>query len=481
MTSSLVTVWLEIHLKLSTKTKIFCRCKNDQSLENNQPNSNICPVCTWQPGALPQLSEEVVEKGLLIGKALNCKFNNPSRFDRKSYFYPDLPMGYQITQLYTPINVDWEVNFFLDNYEQEKKVRITDAHLECDTAKALHQWETMYLDFNRAGTPLIEIVTGPDFSSSEEAVEFAKEIQRIAKWNNLSDADMEKWQMRVDVNVSIRKNESDPLGTRVELKNINSFSAIKRAIDAEVLRQEQCIASGEEIHQETRRRDDLKGQSFLMRSKEDALDYRYFPEPDLPELYLDDAMLKKVEETSLTIPFNHIKKMKSEYGFNKEFINTLIGDYSTLQFFNILLAKGFEAKLIAKWIAGQISAYMTAHFVPITELPVDEEQLIEFFEIAREGKIIDNQLKLVMEEMLSSWASASDIIKEKGFDAPAFSEDDLRKVCKEVITENPNIVDQYKWGKTSTIGFFVWQVMKKTQGKANPKDITAILTQELNN
>ncbi|MBQ9554207.1 hypothetical protein IJU97_04590 [bacterium] len=208
--------------------------------------------------------------------------------------------------------------------------------------------------------------------------------------------------MRVDVNVSIRKNESDPLGTRVELKNINSFSAIKRAIDAEVLRQEQCIASGEEIHQETRRRDDLKGQSFLMRSKEDALDYRYFPEPDLPELYLDDAMLKKVEETSLTIPFNHIKKMKSEYGFNKEFINTLIGDYSTLQFFNILLAKGFEAKLIAKWIAGQISAYMTAHFVPITELPVDEEQLIEFFEIAREGKIIDNQLKLVMEEMLSS-------------------------------------------------------------------------------
>ena len=481
MANSLVTVWLEIHLKLATKTKIFCRCKNDQSLENNEPNSNICPVCTGQPWALPQLSEEVVEKGLLIWKALNCSFNNPSRFDRKSYFYPDLPMGYQITQLYTPINVNWEVSFFLDNYEQEKKVRISDAHLECDTAKALHQGETMYLDFNRAGTPLIEIVTGPDFTSSEEAVEFAKEIQRIAKWNHLSDADMEKGQMRVDVNVSIRNNESDPLWTRVELKNINSFSAIKRAIDAEVLRQEQCKSSWEEIHQETRRRDDLKWQSFLMRSKEDALDYRYFPEPDLPELYLSDETLKKVNDISLTIPFNHIKKMKGEYWFNKEFINTLIWDYSILLFFNKLLEKGFEPKLVAKWIAGQISAYMTAHFVSITELPVDEEQLIEFFEIAKEGKIIDNQLKLVMDEMLISWASASDIIKEKWFDAPAFSEEDLKNVCKEVIAENPTIVEQYKGWKASTIWFFVWQVMKKTQGKANPKDITSILTQELSN
>ena len=218
-----------------------------------------------------------------------------------------------------------------------------------------------------------------------------------------------------------------------------------------------------------------------MRSKEDALDYRYFPEPDLPELYLSDETLKKVNDISLTIPFNHIKKMKGEYWFNKEFINTLIWDYSILLFFNKLLEKGFEPKLVAKWIAGQISAYMTAHFVSITELPVDEEQLIEFFEIAKEGKIIDNQLKLVMDEMLISWASASDIIKEKWFDAPAFSEEDLKNVCKEVIAENPTIVEQYKGWKASTIWFFVWQVMKKTQGKANPKDITSILTQELSN
>ena len=480
MTQPLITVWLEIHLKLSTSTKIFCRCKNDQSLDNNQPNTNICPVCTGQPWALPQVSKEVVEKGLLLGKALNCRVNNPSRFDRKSYFYPDLPMGYQITQLYTPINVDWKVSFFLDNYEQKKSVRISDAHLECDTAKSLHQWDTMYLDFNRAGTPLIEIVTGPDFSSSDEAVEFAKEIQRIAKWNNLSDADMEKGQMRVDVNVSIRNQESDPLGTRVELKNINSFSAIKRAIDNEVIRQQQCIESWEEIKQETRRWDDLKGQSFLMRSKEDALDYRYFPEPDLPDLYIDDELLQKVKERELTIPFDHIRKMKEEYGFNKEFINTMIWDYSTLKFFNRLIEKWFDPKLVAKWIAGQISAYMTAHFVWITELPIDEEQLEEFLSIAKEWKIIDNQLKLVMEEMLASGASASDIIKEKWFDTPALSNDELRDHCKAVIAENPAIVDQYKWWKTSVIGFFVGQVMKRTQWKANPKEITEILNKELN-
>lgn len=479
MQEPLITIGLEIHLKLASESKIFCRCKNDQSLEHNDPNTNICPICTGQPGALPQLSAEVVEKALLLWKALQCQINNPSRFDRKSYFYPDLPMGYQITQLYSPINVDGKVSFFLDNYEQEKKVWITDAHLECDTAKAFHQGGAMLLDFNRAGTPLIEIVTGPDFTSAEEAVEFAKEIQRIAKRNQLSDADMEKGQLRVDVNISIRKEKTDPLGTRVELKNINSFSAIKRAIDAEVIRQLACRESGEEITQQTRRRDDLKGQSFAMRSKEDALDYRYFPEPDLPPLYLEQDLLDQVAATPLIIPFQEIKKMKADYGFHKEFINALIADQETFTFFSKLVVKGFEPKLVAKWIAGQMSAYMTAHFVKITELPVNQDQLLEFFTIAKEGKLIDNQLKLVMEEMLATWASASDIIKEKGFDAPAISEEELRGFCKEVIAENPAILEQYQGGKTSTIGFFVGQVMKKTQGKANPKLITEILTSEL--
>lgn len=475
-----ITVGLEIHLKLSSQTKIFCPCKNDQSLEDNRPNTHICPTCTGQPGALPRLSRQVVQKALLLWKAMNCQFNIRSSFDRKNYFYPDLPMGYQITQFYTPINVKGQVSFFLEGFEKELKVWITEAHLECDTAKSFHQGGQMLLDFNRAGTPLIEIVTWPDFDSAEAAVEFAKEIQRIAKRNNISDADMEKGQMRVDVNVSIRPSVDDPFGTRVELKNINSFSAIKRAIDAEVARQIQLKKAGEVLTQETRRRDDLKGQSFAMRSKEDALDYRYFPEPDLPDLVLDQELLNHAEQAQLLIPSEKIRKMKSEYWFHKEFINALIGDLKVLNFFEEMVALGYDPKMIAKWIAGPISAYMTANFVAIDGLKVNKEQLISFFSLVKKGSLIDNQLKLVMEEMLQNGGDPEEIVKEKGFDAPAFDEDELKNIIQSVFDANESVVDQYRSGKTSVIGFLVGQTMKQTQGKANPKDLQVLIAKMLN-
>lgn len=475
-----ITVGLEIHLKLSSQTKIFCPCKNDQSLEDNRPNTHICPTCTGQPGALPRLSRQVVQKALLLWKAMNCQFNIRSSFDRKNYFYPDLPMGYQITQFYTPINVKGQVSFFLEGFEKELKVWITEAHLECDTAKSFHQGGQMLLDFNRAGTPLIEIVTWPDFDSAEAAVEFAKEIQRIAKRNDISDADMEKGQMRVDVNVSIRPSVDDPFGTRVELKNINSFSAIKRAIDAEVARQIQLKKAGEVLMQETRRRDDLKGQSFAMRSKEDALDYRYFPEPDLPDLVLDQELLNHAEQAQLLIPSEKIRKMKSEYWFHKEFINALIGDLKVLNFFEEMVALGYDPKMIAKWIAGPISAYMTANFVAIDGLKVNKEQLISFFSLVKKGALIDNQLKLVMEEMLQNGGDPEEIVKEKGFDAPAFDEDELKTIIQSVLDANESVVDQYRSGKTSVIGFLVGQTMKQTQGKANPKDLQVLIAKMLN-
>lgn len=474
-----ITVGLEIHLKLSSQTKIFCPCKNDQSLEDNRPNTHICPTCTGQPGALPRLSRQVVQKALLLWKAMNCQFNIRSSFDRKNYFYPDLPMGYQITQFYTPINVKGQVSFFLEGFEKELKVWITEAHLECDTAKSFHQGGQMLLDFNRAGTPLIEIVTWPDFDSAEAAVEFAKEIQRIAKRNDISDADMEKGQMRVDVNVSIRPSVDDPFGTRVELKNINSFSAIKRAIDAEVARQIQLKKSGETLTQETRRRDDLKGVSFAMRSKEDALDYRYFPEPDLPDLVLDQELLDQADQVQLLIPSEKIRKMKSEYWFHKEFINALIGDLKVLNFFEEMVALGYDPKMIAKWIAGPISAYMTANFVAIDGLKVNKEQLISFFSLVKKGSLIDNQLKLVMEEMLQNGGDPEDIVKEKGFDAPAFDEDELKNITQSVLDANESVVDQYRSGKTSVIGFLVGQTMKQTQGKANPKDLQVLIAKML--
>ena len=475
-----ITVGLEIHLKLSSQTKIFCPCKNDQSLEDNRPNTHICPTCTGQPGALPRLSRQVVQKALLLWKAMNCQFNIRSSFDRKNYFYPDLPMGYQITQFYTPINVKGQVSFFLEGFEKELKVWITEAHLECDTAKSFHQGGQMLLDFNRAGTPLIEIVTWPDFDSAEAAVEFAKEIQRIAKRNDISDADMEKGQMRVDVNVSIRPSVDDPFGTRVELKNINSFSAIKRAIDAEVARQIQLKKSGETLMQETRRRDDLKGVSFAMRSKEDALDYRYFPEPDLPDLVLDQELLDHAEQALLLIPSEKIRKMKSEYWFHKEFINALIGDLKVLNFFEEMVALGYDPKMIAKWIAGPISAYIIANFVAIDDLKVNKEQLISFFSLVKKGALIDNQLKLVMEEMLQNGGDPEEIVKEKGFDAPAFDEDELKNIIQSVLDANESVVEQYKSGKTSVIGFLVGQTMKQTQGKANPKELQTLIAKMLN-
>ena len=337
----------------------------------------------------------------------------------------------------------------------------------------------MLLDFNRAGTPLIEIVTGPDFQSADEAVAFAKEIQRIAKYNQISDADMEKGQMRVDVNVSIRPSLDAPFGTRVELKNINSFSAIKRAIETEVKRQLACREANEAINQETRRRDDLKGMSFTMRSKEDALDYRYFPEPDLPELQLKNELLDEINASDILLPYEKIKEMKSDFGFHKEFINVLINDKEVLDFFYDLVKMGFWPKLVAKWIAGPISAYMTANAVAISELKIDKEQLISFFKLAEEGTLIENQLKILMDELLNQWGDLQEIIKEKWFDAPAVSEDEIIEVAKGVLDANPQIVEQYKGGKVTVIGFFVGQVMKQTQWKANPKQIQEIMTRLL--
>lgn len=285
MTDYLTTIWLEIHLKLKTACKIFCRCKNEQDFDS-PPNQNICPVCTWQPWALPILNQECVDKAVLFWQLINADIQQTSSFDRKNYFYPDLPMGFQITQFYHPIIKNWTVNYRIKWFEEEKKTDIHEAHLENDTAKMIHENNASLLDFDRAGTPLLEIVTEPTFQSAEEAVEFAKEIQRLARRNEISDADMEKGQMRIDVNLSIRPDFSSPLWTRTEMKNINTFNAMKRAIETEFLRQKKEIESWHQISQETRRWDDMKGESFVMRSKEDALDYRYFPEPDLPELLL---------------------------------------------------------------------------------------------------------------------------------------------------------------------------------------------------
>lgn len=468
-----LTIWLEIHIKLKSENKLFCQCKNQQDFENTDPNINICPVCTGQPGALPTLSQEALWKGLLLGKALNCTINKESHFDRKSYFYPDLPMGYQITQLYHPTNTNGKMHFYIDNYRQEKTVHILDAHLESDTAKMIHENKKALLDFNRAGTPLIEVVTWPDFNSADEVIEFLKELQRIVRFNNISDADMEKWQMRVDVNISIRKENEEKLWTRVEIKNINSFWAIKRAIENEYIRQKDLYETEQIFSQQTRRRDDQNSCSHLMRSKEDALDYRYFPEPDLPPLILSDELIENINTAKLEIPYDFIKQAIEEYGFNKEFINALITEKETLDYF--LSIENIDQKIKAKRICGPIAAWTKENYKTITQLPFSKELFIEFLTRSQEGKLAENQGKIIMEEMLATWKSCDEIIKEKWFDSPGIDENELEEIIKSVLTENPTIVDQYKWWKTTTLWFFVGQVMKKTWGKTNPKTVGDII------
>ena len=455
---------------------MFCQCKNEQNFEHLLPNTNICPVCTGQPGALPTLSEEVLEKALLLGKVLNCTINKISTFDRKSYFYPDLPMGYQITQLYHPTNTQGRVAFFLDNYTDERSINLQDAHMESDTGKMIHDWGQALLDFNRAGTPLVEIVTLPDFRSSEEVIEFLKELQRIVRYNDIADADLEKGQMRVDVNISLRNSEVDPFGTRAEIKNINSFGMIKRAIENEQARQESIYAAGETFTQQTRGRDDAKGESYLMRSKEDALDYRYFPEPDLPPLEITDERYKRLDEQAIIIPHEIIKKLKEEYNFNKEYINALISDKDILNYFLSILSHCEEWKdeailwkLIAKRISWPIAARLKENFKAIHELPFSKELFSEFLAKAEAESLIENQLKVVMDEMLSTGKNPEEIIKAKWFDTPAIDNNELESIAKQILEENPAIVDQYKWGKVTTIGFFIGQLMKKSAGKANPK------------
>ena len=277
-----LTIWLEIHLKLATQAKVYCQCRNSQDFDNDTPNTYVCPVCTAQPGALPVVNHEAVIKALELGKVLRCTPNPHPTRDRKSYFYPDSPTGYQITQINNPINGEGSFSFWNSNYTQLHTINITQAHLENDTAKTIHMDGKAYLDFNRCGTPLVEIVTMPDFHTADEVTDFLKELQRVVKWNNIAYADLEKGQMRVDVNLSV--SDSDQLWTRVEIKNMNSFAAIRRAIDYEYKRHIVLIQAWWKIEQATVGWDDAKTQTYMMRSKEDSMDYRYFPEPDLPAL-----------------------------------------------------------------------------------------------------------------------------------------------------------------------------------------------------
>ena len=468
-----ITIGLEIHIKLKSATKLFCQCANVQDFDILEPNTHICPTCTWQPGALPVLSESALEKALLLWKALWCRTQDVSSFDRKSYFYPDLPMGYQITQFYNATCVDGTMQFFSEDYEKEHTISIEQAHMETDTAKMIHDGGQALLDFNRAGTPLVEVVTWPDFSDAEQVVVFLKELQRIVRYNGISDADMDKGQMRVDVNISLRSSLDAPLWTRAEIKNMNSFSAIKRAIEYEYSRQSALYDDWEQFGQETRWRNDEKGESYSMRSKEAALDYRYVPEPDLPPLHVG-SYKDNVYKKSVLLPFVVSKKLKEEYGFHKEYINFLLQDPAHISYFEALVKQWYDPALVVKWLAGPVAAYMTASYVSLEELPFDISVFALFLDSIANYSLRDNQAKKVLDVLFERPQPAEQVISELWFDAPALDDWALQKIAQTIIDQNPSVVQQYKEWKTSTIGFFVWQMMQQTQWKADPNQAKAL-------
>lgn len=494
-----LTIGLEIHLKVKSETKLFCRCTNSQDMEMLVPNTNICPVCTGQPGALPVLSYEPMIKSLLMGRALKCTLHEKSGFDRKSYFYPDLPMGYQITQYHNPTMTDGQLEFFNEDFSTSETIGIQQIQMETDTAKAIHtQWSSL-IDYNRAATPLIEIVTRPEFHNATQVAAFLKELQRLARYNDISDADMEKWQMRVDVNISISPvipanagisndwdSGSNPewhttkkLWTRNEIKNMNSISAIMRAIEHEYNRQVAVLESGWQIEQATRRRDDMTWESFVMRSKEDALDYRYFPEPDLPPLHLTREIMDELEALPLHIPALIIQRCRDEFWFHKEYINALINDKETLDYFLTCLDDGCDPKETVKRIAGPMLAYTKEHFLTLSELKFDRMKFVEFLRSIAEGKLISNQYKIIMEQMIATGKSPDDLIKELWFDQVASNDDEIISTIQKILADNPSIVEQYRGGKETAIGFFVGQVMKALAGKIDPNKAKSLLEVEL--
>ena len=472
-----LVVWLEVHLKLNSNHKLFCACANEQDFDMLEPNTHICPTCTAQPWALPVLQNDALDLALRLGSALWCTIQTESHFDRKSYFYPDLPNGYQITQYYQPTAIDWNLSFFVDNeFSEQKAVGIQDAHMETDTGKTIHIDGEALLDYNRAGTPLVEIVTKPDFRKIDEVLWFCKELQRIARYNSISFADMEKWQMRVDVNVSICEQDAKDFGTRIELKNLNSFAAIKRAIEHEYQRQINLYMKWEPIQQSTRWRDDQKWISYLMRSKEDALDYRYFPEPDLPTLFINEE--QKVDYHAV-LPSMLISDMKEKQWFNKEYINWLISDVNIYNYYLYFVNSWFDPKVVAKRIVWPILSRINTKAITIDELPFTKSQFFSFLQVIWEWYIHNNQLKLVMDKMLETWENPNSIVESQWF----WQSDDIDYdyIITNVLENNQDVVTQYKNGKTSTISFFIWQVMKASKWKADPNEIHKKLQKYLDN
>ena len=479
MTEFEPVIGLEIHVQLASHTKLFCACPNGVG-EDTKPNSSVCPICLGHPGVMPVLTEGALELAVRAGLAMNCKTNTYSSFSRKHYFYPDLPKGYQITQYDEPINGAGyiEITYGPKDNLQKKKIGIHHAHLEEDAAKSSHEAAYSLVDYNRAGSPLLEIVSMPDMRSPDEAYAYLTEIKRLMRWVGASNCDMEKGELRVDVNISLRPKGQEQFGTRAEIKNLNSFKGVREALIYEINRQTEILNGGGKVKQETRQWDKVELVTKPMRSKEDALDYRYFPEPDLPPVILQDDWLKKVSEGMPELPASkEARFMKA--GLSAYDAGVLTSSREISDYFEAVTKSGkVSLKTASNWIQTDLLGLLHAEKKEIEDSPIPAASLAELLEMTESGKINRKQAREVFEEIYKNGGSPAKIVEARGM-VQVSDEGQLEEWAKAAIAANPKAVADYQKGNKAAIGALVGGVMKASKGKANPRAISQLLAKLL--
>ena len=467
------TIGLEIHCELNTKSKMFSGSTNSYT---TFANTNISEMDLALPGTLPRPNVEGIRKAIKLALALNCEIPNEVLFDRKNYYYPDLPKGYQLTQMTKPFGKNGSLDIEINN--EIKHCYIHQIHLEEDSASMTHESTYSLIDYNRAGVPLIEIVTEPVFTNIDETIEFLENLRMIIKYIGISEASNEKGQLRVDVNISMKEKGSTTLGTRREIKNINSFSIVREVLDYEIKDQTETILNGGTIRQETRRWVDTEKKTVSMRDKVDAIDYKYYVEPNIPRVKLTDEFLSDIRKSIPELPISRMNKYIL-LGINKKDAKTIVRDKSISDYFEKMLELNVNPTMASNWITGKLMGYLNEEKKSIHEIFMSPEMLASLINMVSEGKISSEQAKQVFNYVFEEEKTPSEIVKEKGMEQVS-DEGAIRDMVNEVIDENPNQLATYKSGKTNILGFFVGQVLKKSGGKANPSIVNKIVNEEIN-
>ena len=468
-------IGLEVHCQLKTKTKVWCSCNADY--DNEVPNVSTCPICTGQPGALPKLNEEVLNYAIKAALALDCEINGESQFDRKNYFYPDSPKNYQITQYFKPYAENGKLHI-VTNSGKESEVGIERIQIEEDTAKSIHTTSESLLNYNRASVPLIEIISKPEIKNAEEAYAYLNTLKDRLKYTKVSDVSMELGSLRCDANVSVRKKGDTVLGTRTETKNLNSFKAVVRAIEYETNRQIEVIENGGRVVQETRLWDEEQGVTRPMRSKEEAMDYRYFPEPDLPRVIISDDRLEKVRKDMPEFADEKAKRFIGEYNLNDKEAATLAGELDLAEYYEAMVKESGEPKLSANWMLTEVLRVLKEKNIGIEKFSVSSGNIAKLIKLIKANVISSKIAKEVFELLLLEDKDPEIIVKEKGL-IQITDNSEIEKIVEQVLEENQQSVEDYKAGKSNALKYLVGQAMRLSKGKANPQMINELILKKL--